>query len=84
MRKSLEDMILIPRNGFNTIKSLSPVTMQSAFPATASSRNQKTVIEAGKQINRNKTTENMRLAVLNRLAHRSRRFICKQKINSKN
>ena len=44
-------MILIPRNGFNTIKSLSPVTMQSAFPATANSRNQKTVIGAGKQIN---------------------------------
>jgi hypothetical protein len=39
MRKSLGDMIFIPRKGFNTSKSLSPVTMQSAFPATANSRN---------------------------------------------
>ena len=39
MRKSAGDMIFIPRNGFNTSKSLSPVTIQSAFPATANSRN---------------------------------------------
>jgi hypothetical protein len=58
-------MIRILRNGFNTSKSLSPVTMQSAFPATANSRNQRTAIGTGKQINRNKTTENMRLAVSN-------------------
>jgi hypothetical protein len=69
MRKSLGDMILIPRNGFSTSKSLSSVIMQSAFPATANSRNQKTVIGAGKQIKRNKTKENMRLAVSSRLAH---------------
>ncbi len=53
MRKSLGDMNLIPRNGFNTSKSLSPVTMQSVLTDTASSRNQKTVDGAGKQINRN-------------------------------
>jgi Leu/Phe-tRNA-protein transferase len=55
MRKSLGDMILIPPNGFNISKSLSPVIRKSAFPATANSRNQKTVTGAGKQINMNKT-----------------------------
>jgi len=64
-------MIRILRNGFNTIKSLSPVKMQSAFPATANSRNQRTVIGAGKQIKRNETTENRRLAVSNHLAHKA-------------
>lgn len=55
MRKLAGDMILVPRYGFSTSKSLSPVTLQSAFPATANSRNQITIIGAGKQINRNKT-----------------------------
>ena len=39
MRNSVGDMIFVPRNGFNTSKSLSPVTMQTAFAATANSRN---------------------------------------------
>jgi len=75
MRKSLGDMTIILRNGFNISKSLSLVTMQSAFPATANSRNQKTVDGAVKQINRTETTENMRLAVSSRLAHLVRGFI---------
>lgn len=39
MVKSTGDMIFTPRNGCNTNRSLSPVTMQFALPATANSRN---------------------------------------------
>lgn len=69
MKKSPGDIILIQRNGFIISESLSPETIQSSFPVTANSRNQKTVIGTGKQINMNETTENMCLAVLNRSEH---------------
>jgi hypothetical protein len=71
MRKSAGDMILIPRNGFSTSKSLSSVIMQSAFPATANSRNQITVIGVGKQIKRNKT-----YIILNKNENTNFNFIC--------